>query len=261
MSRRPPGVLYRTDIDPPASVPPTPVVARGAAHLGIDLATVRGGGVGGRVRLADLTAAAPSAGGPAAPARAVAVAEADVTGLLARQLVPGELPARVAAAVLLAADGAGLPAGLSVTVPDGGGALAAVPVPNATELSVAGLARAMAHARSEPGVPEQERTGPARSVLEGAGLVVHDDAGDGLLLELPVVEPAPALLIAIGAPRRQVVPDTAGGLALSVRWFVQLAAVSDPARLRRGPATALLRAAIAAVEDETGAGSVASPGR
>lgn len=261
MSRRPPGVLHRTDIDPPAPVPPTPVVVRRAAQLGIDLATVRGGGVGGRVRLADLTAAAPSAQRPGAPARAVAVAEADVTGLLARQLVPGELPARVAAAVLLAAGDTGLPVGLGVTVPDGAGALAAVPVPNATELSVAGMARAMAQARSEPGVPEQERTGSARSVLAVAGLVVHDAAHDGLLLELPVVEPAPALLIAIGAPRRQVVPDTAGGLALSVRWFVQLAAVSDPARLRRGPATALLRAAVAAVENGTGVGTVSSPGR
>lgn len=227
MRRRPPGVLYRTDVDPPAAVPPSPVVVREAARLGIDPGAVRGHGVGGRVRLADL--APPPV--PAALPRAVAVTEADVTALLPAG--PGELLARVAAVVLSARPVAG---GLSVTVPDAGGALVASLVPDATELSIPGLTRAIARAQAHrsPG---------------GTGLTVHDAGDDGLLLELPVVEPVPALLLSVGAPRRELVPDgSGGGLTLAVRWSVRLAAVSEPARVPRGVATALLRAASEALE-------------
>ncbi|TDE16012.1 E3 binding domain-containing protein [Jiangella asiatica] len=252
MSRRPPGVLYRTDLDPVAPVPPTPAVLRRAGELGIDLRAVRGTGVSGRIRLRDLADSRPSVSpvapsvSPAAAARSLAVVEADVTGLLARGTGPDELLARVAVAVLLAASEAHASVtDLSVTVPGADGALTAAAVPGATELSVAGLTRALAAARADP-VPGT-----------GAGLTVHDAAEDRLLVELPVVEPAPALLIGVGAPRLQVVPDTSGGgLALAARQIVQLAAASEPSRLPRGVVIPLLRAAARALETEPGTAGI-----
>ncbi|TDD68876.1 hypothetical protein E1262_14090, partial [Jiangella aurantiaca] len=227
----------------PAPVPPTPVVAHLAQQLGIDVDTIRGGGVGGRIRLRDLAPLAATGGRPAVT-WSHALAEADVTCLLAPPARAGELLARAALAILRAADGIALrAAGLSVTVPGPAGALTAATVPNATELSVAGLARALATVRTRPDA------GPAAGVGGSGGLTVHDATNDGLLAELPIVQPAPALLISIGAPRRKVVPDTSGGgLALSVRQTVYVAAASDPGRLPRDEAVRLLDAAVAALE-------------
>lgn len=228
---RPFGVLYRTDLDPPTQPEPTPVVRRRAEELGIDVRAVRGTGVGGRVRLMDLSA--PPAPAPSGASRAVGVLEVDVTTLVATPGPAADLRAVFASAALrvLAAAGAG-PARLRLAVPDDEGRLRGVAVPGAGDLSLAGLTRALAGVVGGGAGADDDV-----SVLD---VTVHDAGADGFVLEHPVVEPATPLVLSIGAPQVRAVATTEGGsLELSARWVAQVVVSSDPARVTRSVMVAL----------------------
>ncbi|PSL08220.1 e3 binding domain-containing protein [Haloactinopolyspora alba] len=239
MSRRPTGVQFRTDIDSPVSVPPTPVVRDRAEELGVALDTVRGSGVAGRVRLADLAAAAgepvPVSGQRRAgvrtddrmvgDARAVVIVEADVTRRAGDGAGDGtELCGHVVSAALEAA--AGGIAGAAVAVPDQHGGLRPVEVPNATELSAGGLARAMAT------VIDREPSSTSQPA-PGAPMLTVVEAMEGASLDLPVVRPASAVTAAVGAPELRVVPTGPDDHGIAVRQVTRVAITWDPVILAR----------------------------
>lgn len=242
MHQHPTGVQFRTDIDPPVTVPATPVVRARAEGLGIDVDTVPGSGVAGRVRLADL--AAPSAvPGPAdrSEDRAIGragsgngglgavVVEVDVTRWIAVPESESDLRAHVVSSALETA--AGRITEAAVAVADAAGVLRSVEVPHATELSVGGLARAMAAAeqRELPSLsaraPTSAKNGPALTVVEAMA---------GATFELPVVTPASAVTVSVGASEVRVVPTRAGGeRAIALRDIAPVTIAWDPAVVTR----------------------------
>jgi len=241
----PPGVFYRTDVDPPAGPWVTPHVRSLAEARGIDLATVAGHGVGGRIRATDLPPATPDAADavdappragaeaalhpPGEPgtadaarsvfadaARSVFAVEADVTALGAGPYLPSLLKAVVDAREL-----ADYPIATRV---DG----RLVSLPGVRDLNEDGIVRALAD-------PASAKVNPARTLL-----VVEVPAA---LLAAPAVPGWLGPILAIGAAARRpaVVRTRDGGEGLAIRTIAQLTLGVDPLVVDDATATAFLR--------------------
>ncbi|GAA0271913.1 E3 binding domain-containing protein [Cryptosporangium japonicum] len=182
------GVLYSTRTDPVSAPWVTPHVRALAASTGVDLASVTGTGVGGRIRPADL----PAAGTERAAARSVFTVEVDVTAR-------GAGLARLIKAVVDAPQLADRPI---VTRVDGRLAY----LPGVRDRNEDGIEKLLAD-------PASAKIDPARTLL----VVTVPEA----LLAVPAWE---GPVLALGSPVRRpaVVRLPGGGEGLGVRTLAHL---------------------------------------
>ena len=211
----PPGVRYRTDIDPPAAPWVTPHVSALATERGIDLATVEGHGVGGRIRVTDLPAEATAGSALAAGNRSVFAVEADLTALAAGPYLPALLKAVV--------DAGQLDEYPVVTRVDGRMAY----LPGVRDLNEDGIAKLLAD-------PASAKVDPAKTLLV---LEVP-----GALFAAPAVPGWSGPILALGAAVRRpaVVRLPGGGEGLAIRTIAQLTLSVDPLVIDEATALAFL---------------------
>ncbi|MFG1921620.1 E3 binding domain-containing protein [Cryptosporangium sp. NPDC048952] len=191
------GVLYSTETDPLSAPWVTPHVRALAASSGVDLSTVTGTGIGGRIRPSDLPTS-PAESVAVSASRSVFAVEVDVTDR-------GAGLVRLLRAVIDAPQLAGYPI---VTRVDGKLAY----LPGIRDLNEDGIEKLLAD-------PASAKVNPARTLL----VEITPDA----MLAVPAWE---GPVLALGAPTRRptVVRTGDGGEGIAIRTLVHLTLGVDP---------------------------------
>ncbi|MFY1694733.1 E3 binding domain-containing protein [Solwaraspora sp. WMMA2101] len=242
----------------------SPRVRRLAGEHGVDLAGLRGTGPAGRVRPADVLAAAaqpvtPSAAAAAAVPTAATVLPAGSGRTVAAALVEAQLGAvddrpvgPLAAVALLRAlrrtpladtDGRHL----AVLVDGADGRRGVRVLRDAGDLNPAAVARRLA----DPDGLAEEPSGTAGSAGDGPAPAVAlcDSAAAGLLHEVPQLPAGLAAVVSVGAPvERPTVVRHDGQPMLAIGAVSTVGIVHDPARITPAAAHALLGAVRAELE-------------